>query len=133
MGVKITYKDPNAFTLDELGTLTSSTMHKIINQMSQEHKQELLAECEAKMSMAKKVGTAPGQFWSAPRGTSRFPSPYEIHSKYAYLYTCIAGYQTDADLTARAEEQFQKEGISDKQVKAMEAKGWIVKRKEVKK
>jgi len=133
MSKRITYKNPDEFTLEELGTLTSATMYKIIRQISPERKKELLAKCEAMVHLAIEKGTAPGQIWADSRAITRFPSPYAIYKKYAYLYTCIAGYQTDEDIQAHREEQFQETGITDEQVKAMEAKGWIVKRREVKK
>ena len=131
--IKLKLKDANTFTLEELSMLSPQTMHKVISQMSPEHKNELLAECEMRIREATERGTAVGMAWTDTRGISRFPSPYALAKKYSNLYTCIAGYQTDADLEARRQEKFEKTGLTGEQVKAMEAKGWKVTRKEVKK
>ena len=109
----IKLKDPDAFTLEELGTLSATTMTKVLRDMSQEHKQELLAECVYLIEEATKAGTSVGQAWTDTKEPSRFPTPYGAVKKFSYLYTCISGWMSNADLEEREQEKFRCEVVTE--------------------
>lgn len=108
----IKLKDANTFTLEELGTLSATAMTRVLNDMSAEHKQKLLDECVYLIEEATRAGTAVGQAWTDTKEPSRFPTPYGAVKKFSYLYTCISGWQSVADLEEREREKFKREGIS---------------------
>lgn len=112
MSKSFTLKNANEFTLEELSALSPRSLTKILDQMTNEHKQELLDECLMRIEVATARGTAVGNEWADSRGVTRFPSPYVLAKKYTYLYTCIAGWATEADLEARSREKIEKEGFS---------------------
>lgn len=115
MGSRPNLKEPDTFTLEEVCSLSPRSMTKIILQMSPEHKAELMSECEMRIRVAEAQGSAVGHEWADYRGVTRFPSPYVLAKKYTYIYTCLAGWFTEADLEARAQEKFEREGITQAQ------------------
>lgn len=125
MGKHIAWKEPDLFSLEDLMTLRPQSMQMIIHQMSEEHKQALMDECLYLAEVATTKGTAVGMEWTDYRGVCRFPSPYNLAKKYMYLYTCISGWQFEADL--REKEHINEEcDISQETIDAFISKGWNV-------
>ena len=104
MGRKpIQLKHPDTFSLEEFMFLEARTMKRILEGMSSEHKQELLAECEERYHAALAYGTRVGVEFADSRKISRFPSAYTMVKKYAYYYTVLTGWWSEADLSAKEE------------------------------
>lgn len=104
MGRKpIQLKHPDTFSLEEFMFLEARTMKRILEGMSSEHKQELLAECEERYHVVLAYCTRVGVEAADSRKISRFPSAYTMVKKYAYYYTVLTGWWSEADLSAKEE------------------------------
>ena len=104
MGRKpIQLKHPDTFSLEEFMFLGARTMKRILEGMSSEHKHELLAECEERYHAALAHCTRVGAEAADSRKISRFPSAYTMVKKYAYYYTVLTGWWSEADLSAKEE------------------------------
>ena len=104
MGRKpIPLKHPDTFSLDEFMYLEARPMKRILEGMSSEHKQELLAECEERYHAVLAHCTRVGVEFADSRKISRFPSAYTMVKKYAYYYTVLTGWWSEADLSAKEE------------------------------
>ena len=104
MGCKpIPLKHPDTFSLDEFMYLEARSMKRILEGMSSEHKQELLAECEERYYAVLAHCTRVGVEAADSKKISRFPSAYTMVKKYAYYYTVLTGWWSEADLSAKEE------------------------------
>lgn len=117
--------DPDRFEVDDLFEMSSHTMNRVLRSMSPEHKAKLANECLVKIDVATGVVCSPGHECADSRGITRFPNPYTIVKKYTYMYTVLAGWQSEADLEAREQEKFEREGISEEAKEAFRQKGWL--------
>ena len=119
---KVNVRDPESILLDDLVEMDARFMEAVIRRMSIDHKTTLLAECEVRVYQYEGI-TARTSADIAPRGFERFPTPYAMLKKWSYIYSCLAGYQTNADLeqklAAKRFEEGQREhadgrmGLSD--------------------
>lgn len=125
MARAIPIHDPDRFEVDDLFEMSSHTMNRVLRAMSPEHKTKLANDCLVKIDVATSVVCSPGYECADSRGITRFPNPYTVVKKYTYMYTVLAGWQSEADLEAREQEKFEREGISEEAREAFRQKGWL--------
>lgn len=106
--------DVNILTLDELFEFSSHMMARVLKLMSPEHKAKLLLECEEKIYYTTMQATRVGQACVDAKGITRFPEPYTLVKKYSYMYTCIAGWQSESDLEERAAESGRRQWYEER-------------------
>ena len=117
--------DPDRFGVEDLFEMSSHTLNRVLRTMSPEHKDALLDECRMKIEVATCAVCRPGHACSDSKGITRFPNAYTTVKKYSYIYTVLAGWQSEADLKARAQEKFEREGFSEEMREDFQQKGWL--------
>ena len=116
MGRKpIQLKHPDTFSLEEFMSLSARMMKRILEGMSSEHKQELIAECEERYHATLAYCTRVGVEAADSKKITRFPPAYTAMKKYAYYYTVLTGWWSEADLSAKEEAlQGKSDTLEDK-------------------
>ena len=125
MAKAIPIYNPDRFGVEDLFEMSSHTINRVLRAMSQERKNVLAEECLVKIEVATNIVCSPGHVCADSRGITRFPNPYTVVKKYTYMYTVLTGWQSEADLEARAQEKFEREGISEETREAFRQKGWL--------
>lgn len=125
MAKAIPIYNPDRFGVEDLFEMSSPAMNRVLRAMSQEHKHALAEECLVKIEVATGVVCSSGHECADSRGVTRFPSPYTVVKKYTYMYTVLAGWQSEADLEVREQEKFEREGITEEMCEGFRQKGWL--------
>ena len=94
-------KDANLFTLEEVRVLSHRLQARIIGQMSVERRKELTAQCLEKVIFAQNATCCRPINVADPKEPTNTLPPYTTLKIYENLYTCLAGWQFEADLAPR--------------------------------
>ena len=104
MGKRLILPGANTATLDEMFEMSPRTFEACIRRLTPERRQELLLECEERLEYATGRACGTGFAFCEDRTPNRFSNGYHLVKKFSYMYTCLAGYQTNADLEMREME-----------------------------